>query len=87
MVNFPGEEIAIRALSFTLSDFVESENHARSTSEGAFLNERSPPVLFNEMLFGDSNQYPYIQLWTSDFLYKPNKLNDAVRGARNLELS
>ena len=41
MVNFPGEEIAIRALSFTLSDF-QSENHARSTSEGAFLNEGSP---------------------------------------------
>ena len=42
MVNFPGEEIAIRALSFTLSDFIKSENHALSTSEGAFLNEGSP---------------------------------------------
>ena len=42
MVNFPSEEIAIRALSFTLSDFIKSENHALSTSEGAFLNEGSP---------------------------------------------
>ncbi|MCW4042925.1 MAG: hypothetical protein NWE90_04290, partial [Candidatus Bathyarchaeota archaeon] len=38
----PSEEIAIRALSFTLSDFIKSENHALSTSEGAFLNEGSP---------------------------------------------